>query len=196
QLIVDSFGALAIPVLLLVIHGPIATNILNMYSASVCALTLDIKVDRKIVIYVVGLFATAFTVWLVFQTDFAAALDGWLASMVTWVAPWGAIMLVHFYWLSRRRIDVPALYDPPGAGRLGDFRWDALTAFVLGIIATWFFEFGVPAALQGPGARWLGDVDLSWLAGALVAGVTYAVLGGRHRSASAARIRAEDTVAG
>jgi NCS1 family nucleobase:cation symporter-1 len=183
QLIVNSFGALAIPVLLLVIHGPIATNILNIYSASVCALTLDIKVDRKIVAYVVGVFATAFTVWLVFQEDFASSLDGWLASMVTWVAPWGAIMLVHFYWIARQRIDVPALYDEPGSSRLGDFRWDALVAFVVGIVATWFFEFGIPTALQGPGAKALGNVDLSWLAGALAAGIVYAVAASRRRTA-------------
>jgi NCS1 family nucleobase:cation symporter-1 len=183
QLIVNSFGGLAIPVLLLVIHGPIATNILNIYSASVCALTLDIKVDRKIVAYVVGVFATIFTVWLVFQNDFASSLDGWLASMVTWVAPWGAVMLVHFYWIARQRIDIPALYDEPGRSRLGDYRWDAIAAFLVGIVATWFFEFGIPTALQGPGARMLGNVDLSWLAGALAAGIVYAVAGSRRRAA-------------
>ena len=183
QLIVNSFGALAIPVLLLVIHGPIATNILNIYSASVCALTLDIRVDRKIVAYVVGVLATVFTVWLVFQDDFATALDGWLASMVTWVAPWGAVMLVHYYWVARQRIDVPALYDPPGSSRLGDFRWDAIIAFVVGIFATWFFEFGIPTALQGPGAEALGNVDLSWLAGSLTAAVIYWALAARRRTA-------------
>jgi purine-cytosine permease-like protein len=184
KLIVDSFGALAIPVLLLVLHGPIATNILNIYSASVCALTLDIRVDRKVVAYVVGVFATLFTVWLVFQDDFATALDGWLASMVTWVAPWGAVMLVHYYWVTRQRIDVPALYDPPGASRLGDYRWDAIVAFLLGVVATWFFEYGIPSALQGPGAKALGNVDLSWLAGGLVAGVVYAALAARRRPAA------------
>jgi NCS1 nucleoside transporter family len=183
QLIVDSFGALAVPVLLLVLHGPIATNILNIYSASVCALTLDLKVDRKVVAYVVGIAATVFTVWLVFQNDFASSLDGWLASMVTWVAPWGAVMLVHYYWVSRQRIDVPALYDPPGSSRLADFRWDAIIAFVVGIAATWFFEFGIPAALQGPGAKALGNVDLSWLAGSLAAAVLYFALAARRRSA-------------
>jgi nucleobase:cation symporter-1, NCS1 family len=183
QLIVNSFGALALPVLLLVIHGPIATNILNIYSASVCALTLDIKVDRKVVAYVVGALSTVFAVWLVFQEDFAAALDGWLASMVTWVAPWGAVMLVHFYWVARQRIDVPALYDEPGRSRLGDYRWDAIIAFVLGIIATWFFEYGIPSALQGPGAKALNGIDLSWFAGALTAGVLYAALAARRRSA-------------
>ena len=182
QLIVDSFGALAIPVLLLVLHGPIATNILNIYSASVCALTLDIKVDRKVVAYVVGGLATVFTIWLVFQDDFAYALDGWLASMVTWVAPWGAIMLVHFYWVTRQNIDIPALYDEPGSSRLGDFRWDAIIAFVVGIFATWFFEFGIPTALQGPGAKALGNVDLSWLAGSLTAALIYGALAARRRT--------------
>ncbi len=182
QLIVNSFGALAIPVLLLVLHGPIATNILNIYSASVCALTLDIRVDRKVVAYVVGVLATLFTIWLVFQDNFAASLDGWLASMVTWVAPWGAVMLVHYYWVSRQRIDVPALYDPPGTSRLGDFRWDAIIAFVVGIFATWYFEFGIPSALQGPGAKALGNVDLSWLAGSLTAAVVYAALASRRRA--------------
>jgi NCS1 nucleoside transporter family len=181
QLIVESFGALALPVLLLVIHGPIATNILNIYSASVCALALDIRVDRKIVAYVVGVVATVFTVWLVFQNDFAAALDGWLASMVTWVAPWGAVMLMHFYWLTRQRIHVPSLYDEPGRSRLGDFRWDAIIAFAVGIVATWFFEYGIPAALQGPGAKALGNVDLSWLAGAIFAGAVYGALAARRR---------------
>jgi purine-cytosine permease-like protein len=184
QLIVNSFGALALPVLLLVIHGPIATNILNIYSASVCALTLDLKVDRKVVAYVVGFFSTIFAVWLVFQEDFAWALDGWLASMVTWVAPWGAVMLVHYYWVVRQRIDVPALYDEPGHSRLGDYRWDAIIAFVVGIIATWYFEYGIPAALQGPGAKALGGIDLSWFAGALTASVLYAVLASRRRSAA------------
>jgi len=184
QLIVESFGVLALPVLLLVIHGPIATNILNIYSASVCALTLDIRVDRKVVAYVVGTLATVFSIWLIFQEDFAWALDGWLASMVTWVAPWGAIMLMHYYWLLRQQVDVPALYDEPGSSRLGDFRWDAIIAFVVGIFATWFFEYGIPEALQGPGAKALGNVDLSWLAGSVTAAVLYGVLASRRRSAA------------
>ncbi len=184
KLIVDSYGALALPVLLLVLHGPIATNILNIYSASVCALNLDLRVDRKVVAYVVGTLATGFSIWLIFQEDLALALDGWLASMVTWVAPWGAVMLVHYYWVSRGQIDVSTLYDEPGQSRLGDFRWDAIVAFVVGIFATWYFEFGIPTVLQGPGAKALGNVDLSWLAGALSASLIYAVLAARRRTAA------------
>lgn len=84
--------------------------------------------------------------------------------MVTWVAPWGAVMRVHYFWVARRHIGVPALFDTPGSSRIGDVRWDAIIAFLVGIFATWFFEFGIPGALQGPGAKALGNVDLSWLA--------------------------------
>jgi toxin CptA len=38
-------------------------------------------------------------------------------------------------------------------------------------VATWLFEYGIPSYLQGPLAKNLGGIDLSWLAGALVAGV-------------------------
>ena len=58
-LIVGNFGALAIPVLLLVIHGPIATNILNIYTFSVAAQALDVKVDRRKLSLVVGVLAMA-----------------------------------------------------------------------------------------------------------------------------------------
>jgi NCS1 family nucleobase:cation symporter-1 len=177
KLVVDSFGALAIPMILLVIHGPIATNILNIYSCGLCAQTLDLQIDRRKLSYGVGVLATIFTIYLIYQEDFASTLDGWLASMVTWVAPWAAIVLVHYWVFAKERIDVDALFAPVGSNRLPDVAWTAVAAFLIGIVATWAFSFGVPTFLQGPGAKWLDNTDLSWLAGALVAGVIY-YLGG------------------
>jgi toxin CptA len=171
QLVVNAFGGLAVPVLLLVIHGPIATNVLNIYSCGLCAQTLDWKVDRRKLSYGVGVLATIFTIYLILNGDFASNLDGWLAGLVTWVAPWGAIMLVHFYGIAKQRVDVDALFEPPGSPRVPDIVWEAIIPFLLGIVATWMFEYGIPTWLQGPAAKGLGGIDLSWLAGALVAGV-------------------------
>jgi NCS1 nucleoside transporter family len=171
QLIVQAFGAMAIPVLLLVLHGPIATNVLNIYSCGLCAQTLDWNVDRRKLSYGVGVAATIFTIYLILHGDFATNLDGWLAGLVTWVAPWGAIMLVHYYWIAKQRIDVNALFEPPGSPNVPDVVWEAIIPFLLGIVATWLFEYGIPSYLQGPLAKNLGGIDLSWLAGALVAGV-------------------------
>jgi NCS1 nucleoside transporter family len=188
QLVVNAFGGLAIPVLLLVIHGPIATNVLNIYSCGLCAQTLDWKVDRRRLSYGVGLLATIFTIYLILNGDFASNLDAWLGGLVTWVAPWGSIMLVYYYGVARQKIDVNALFEPPGSPRVPDIVWEAIIPFLLGIVATWAFEYGVPSWLQGPAAKGMGGIDLSWLAGAIVAGVlSYVALSRRRFVAPAVR---------
>ena len=187
QLVVNAFGGLAIPVLLLVLHGPIATNVLNIYSCGLCAQTLDWNIDRRRLSYGVGLLATIFTIYLILNGDFATNLDGWLAGLVTWVAPWGAIMLVYYYGIAKQQIDVNALFEPPGSPRVPDVVWEAIIPFLLGMVATWMFEYGIPSYLQGPAAKHLGGIDLSWLAGAIVAGfLSYVALSRRTAPATPA----------
>ncbi len=184
QLVVEAFGWLAIPVIFLVIHGPIATNVLNIYSCSLSALTLDWKIDRRKLSYGVGVLALAFNIYLIVNGDFASSLDAWLSGLVTWVAPWATIMLIHFFWVKKGSIDVDSLFMPPKAGPLPDIAWPAIIAFVLGIIATWSFEYAVPSFLQGPGAIALGGIDLSWLSGSIVAGLAYWIgISSQRRSA-------------
>ncbi|MDP9487604.1 MAG: cytosine permease, partial [Actinomycetota bacterium] len=175
-IIVKTFGALAVPVLLLVIHGPIATNILNVYSMSVTALALDIKIPRHVLAIVVGVLATAFTTYLVFAGSVAEQLDFWLASVVAWVSPWAAIMLVHYYVVRRENVDIEALYQGPRESRVGDVNWAAMISLLVGLVMTWLFLYGLVAPLQGPIARALNGLDLSWLAGMLTAGGLYYAL--------------------
>jgi len=172
-IIVQTFGALAVPVLLLVIHGPIATNILNVYSMSVTALAMDIRVPRHVLALAVGALATAFTTYLVFAGSVAEQLDFWLASVVAWVSPWAAIMLVHYYVIKRENIDIDALYQPPSESRVGDVNWAAMISLLVGLVVTWMFLYGLVKPLQGPIARALNGLDLSWLAGMLTAGLLY-----------------------
>ena len=175
-IIVQTFGALAVPVLLLVIHGPIATNILNVYSMSVSALAMDIKVPRHVLTIIVGVLATAFTIYLVFAGSVAEQLDAWLVGVVAWVSPWAAIMLVHFYIIRRENIDVEALYQPPNESRVGDVNWAAMASLLVGLVMTWLFLYGLIPPLQGPISRAMNGLDLSWLAGMLSAGLLYYVL--------------------
>jgi nucleobase:cation symporter-1, NCS1 family len=191
QLVVDAFGFLAIPVIFLVIHGPIATNVLNLYSCSLSALTLDWKVDRRKLSYGVGIVALAFNIYLIVNGNFASSLDAWLSGLVTWVAPWATIMMIHFYGVKKGTIDVPSLFEDPGKGPLIDVSWPAIIAFVLGIVATWSFEYAEPTWLQGPGALALGGIDLSWLAGAIVAGLAYWIGLAVTRNSMSARLDAE-----
>ena len=176
MIIVNTFGALAVPVLFLVMHGPIATNILNVYSMSVSALALDIKVRRHVLTLVVGVVATAFTIYLVFAGSLAEQLDAWLVGVVAWVSPWAAIMLVHYYMIRRENIDIEALYQAPNESRVGDVNWAAMSSLLVGLVVTWMFLYGLVAPLQGPIARALNGLDLSWAAGMLTAGGLYYAL--------------------
>ena len=46
--------------------------------------------------YGIGIASFAFTIYLIIGNNFAASLDGWLSGLVTWVAPWAAITLIHY----------------------------------------------------------------------------------------------------
>jgi nucleobase:cation symporter-1, NCS1 family len=175
-IIVNTFGALAVPVLFLVLHGPIATNILNVYSMSVSALAVDIKARRHVLTILVGVLATAFTIYLVFAGSLAEQLDAWLVGVVAWVSPWAAIMLIHYYIIRRENIDIEALYQSSSESRVGDVNWAAMISLLVGLFTTWLFLYGLIAPLQGPVARALNGLDLSWLAGMLTAGILYYAL--------------------
>lgn len=177
QLIAENYGVLAVPVLLLVLHGPIATNILNIYTFTVATQALDIKLPRRTLSAFVGVLAMVAVIFLIFQEDFAAVLDTWLVGLVAWVATWGGIMLVHYYRIERGRFDVDRLFEPVRTSRIADVNWAGYTAFFAGILATWLFMYGLIPLFRGPIATAMGGVDLSWLAGGLTSASVYAVLG-------------------
>jgi toxin CptA len=180
KLIVDNFGLLAIPVLFLVLHGPVATNILNIYTFSVAAQALDIKIKRRALNVGVGVLALGGVVFFVMQESFANTLSTWLGALVAWVAAWGGIMLVHYFWVDKRHpVSVDRLFDPIGTKRLPVVNWAGITALLIGIFSTWLFMYGVEPIMQGPVATAMGGIDLSWLAGGLVAAGVYAILGPR-----------------
>lgn len=176
EIIVDAYGALAIPVLLLVVHGPLATNILNIYTCAVSTQALDIRVDRRVLNLVIGAVAMVIVVLFVLNGDFAATIDAWLVGIVGWLSPWAAVMLVHWFYVARREVDAEALVAPASAGLVPLVRPTALVSLAIGIVFTWLFMYGMIPLLQGPIASALGGVDLSWLAGGTAAATTYLVL--------------------
>lgn len=197
ELIVSNFGILAIPVLLLVIHGPIATNILNIYTFSVAAQALDIKVKRNALNLLVGVCSLLAVILFVYEEDLASVLDSFLSSLVAWVASWGGVMLVHYYFFDRRHPVAPdRLFDPVGTARLPDINWAGILGLLGGIFATWLFMHQSLDLMQGPLANSLGGIDLSWLAGLVVSAVIYAVFGSRtHRKYAVDPVPLENEIA-
>jgi NCS1 nucleoside transporter family len=188
QLVASVFGVMTIPVLLLIMHGPIATNILNLYSCSLAALSIGLKTARRNITIVAGVIGTAVLIIFIQSESFATSFDNWIASIVVWISPWAGVTLVEFFVLRRGKVDVPALYDPPETSKYGDVNWPAVISLVIGLVCGWAWEFGLVGPLQGPLAKALGDTDFSWAAGMLVAGGLYYALGRKRvRESSAER---------
>jgi NCS1 nucleoside transporter family len=173
-------GVTSILVLLLVLHGPIATNILNVYSASLAALSMGWRLSRTAMALIAGIVGYVVTIYFVFQPSFAKAFDSWMISLLLWMSPWAGIVLADFYLVRRGRIDVAELYREPERSPYGDVNWGAIVAFAVGLVAGWSVEDGLVPALQGPiSTRLLSGADLSWLVGIVVAGGVYLALGRR-----------------
>jgi purine-cytosine permease-like protein len=176
QLVAAAFGGTSILILFLVMHGPVATNILNLYSATLAALSLDVKAARWKVALLVSAVGTIALIAFIESNNFAQDFDKWLASVVVWIAAWGGVMLVDFYIVRRGQIDVRGLYDDPAVARYGDINWAAVIAAVVGLVAGWAWEYGLVGFMQGPLARATNNIDLSWLAAFVVSGGLYYVL--------------------
>jgi len=173
-------GVTSILVLLMVLHGPIATNILNVYSAALAALSMGLRLSRTGLALVAGVVGYLATIYFVFQPSFAQAFDNWMISLLLWMSPWAGVVLTDFFIVRKGRIDVGELYKEPGRSAYGDVNWGGIVAFVVGLIAGWSVEQGLVPALKGPiSTRLLGGADLSWLVGIVVAGGLYLLLAQR-----------------
>lgn len=176
QLVVATFGVMALPVLLLLLHGPIATNIVVIYSAALSSLALDIRWPRWTISVISGVIASLILYLFLQSGDFAHTFDSFMVALVVWISPWAGITFVDFFVIRGGRVDLAELYASPDTSRYGSVNWAGMLAFAIGLVAAWLFQMGTIAMMQGPLALWAGGVDLSWLTGMAAAGVSYAAL--------------------
>jgi NCS1 nucleoside transporter family len=182
-------GVTSILVLLMVLHGPIATNILNVYSAALAALSMGLRFSRIAIALIAGIVGYLVTIYFVFQPSFAKAFDNWMISLLLWMSPFAGVILADFFIRRKGRIDVAELYREPTQSAYGDVNWSGIGAFLIGLVAGWSVEDGLVPALQGPvSIKLLGGADLSWLVGIVVAGAVY--LAWSRRTATVAVPRA------
>jgi NCS1 nucleoside transporter family len=170
-------GVTSVLVLLMVLHGPIATNILNVYSAALAVLSMGIRLSRTALALIAGIAGYLVTIYFIFAPSFAKAFDNWMISLLLWMSPWAGVVAADFFIKRRGRIDVAELYRAPAVSSYGDINWSGIIAFVAGLVAGWSVEDGLVPALQGSiSTRLLGGADLSWLVGIIVAGALYLAL--------------------
>jgi len=188
RLVTSVFGGfVAVLVMLMVLHGPIATNILNVYSSALAAASAGIRASRLVLGIIAGAVGYGVTIIFLNEPDFAQTFDFWMVGLILWMSPWAGVILADFYLLRKQQIDVGELYADPERSIYGDVNWVGIGAFVIGLVTGWLFEFGLVTPLQGfVSKELLNGADLSWLVGIVVAGGVY-LFGMRGRAAAPAR---------
>src|SRR6266702_1853945 len=106
-------GVTSLLVLLMVLHGPIATNILNVYSAALAVLSMGVKLSRFALAIIAGVVGYLVTIYFIFAPSFAKAFDNWMISLLLWMSPFAGVMLADFYIKRKSKIEVAELYKAP-----------------------------------------------------------------------------------
>jgi nucleobase:cation symporter-1, NCS1 family len=176
--------------ILCAIGGSISNNALTLYSAGLAAQAAGLPLKRWQATVVDGVIAIAGLIYVLFidSGNFFANLNSYIILAICWIGPFGAVYLLDLWWRNWHvRPEHVDGRSSPFSGIKGS-RKSAWIAMLAGVVAA-LLTIASPK-FTGPIADAL-DTDLSWLAGPVVAGLIYLVLGSGQVSAEAAAHVAE-----
>ena len=141
---------------------------------------------------VIGIAITsfiAFVVALSLPEGYLESFNTFVLLMLYFLIPWTAVNLVDFYFVRRGHYSIVDIFRPDGI--YGRWSWQGLTAYILGMVS--MVPFVALHFYEGPIAKLLGGVDISFIVGLAVSGLAYYVLtrgvdlGGEHAAAERSR---------
>jgi NCS1 family nucleobase:cation symporter-1 len=94
-----------------------------------------------------------------------------LSLMLFLLVPWTAVNLTDYFFVRRGEYAITDLFTP--AGVYGGWSWRGIVAYFAGFAA--MVPFAVLPFFTGPLGALLGGIDVSWLAGLIVASLLYFV---------------------
>jgi NCS1 family nucleobase:cation symporter-1 len=160
---------------LAVIGGSLAGNVPVFYSSGLSLQSLGLNVRRWVATMIDVLISTAIVAFIVFVADFTSALNDFVALLLVWVGPYGAIWMCDGFrrrWVyqagSVHRSSDHVAQTRSGRGLAG---WIALASGMLVGALTMRSPL-----YDGPIASALGGTDLNWVLGFIVAGGIYYAL--------------------
>jgi NCS1 family nucleobase:cation symporter-1 len=155
-----------VPFLLFIAIGEIWANYLDVYTAGLAGLALNLRVPRWTAALACGAVGGVLAYFAMFVSNFAAQYTNFLLITYLWVPSWAAVVLVDMFVFRRR------------TGLLTLVRGRAVLAWLIGLAVA--VPFVDSTLWQGPLAvHLLHNTDVSGYVGALVGAGAYLVLGRR-----------------
>lgn len=149
-------------------------NSVNLYSASINALSCNVRLPQWVTVAVAGVFGSVIALFFGgdnFQTNFLLFLH----VLSYYIAPWAAILLIDYYILQRAGKKTPPIenfYTPHGM--FGRFNAAGLVALIASVAVS--VPFMANDFYTGPVGQSLGDADLSYFVSPLIAALLYLVM--------------------
>jgi NCS1 family nucleobase:cation symporter-1 len=158
--------AVVVPFLLFIAIGEIWANYLDVYTAALSALALNLRIRRWTAALACGAIGGVLAYIAMFISNFRDQYTNFLLITYLWVPSWAAVVLVDMFVFQRR------------PGRVLTFRGRAVLAWLIGLAVA--IPFVDSPLWQSPLAvNVLHNTDISGYAGAIVGGVAYLLLGRR-----------------
>lgn len=169
-------GVLALLIFIVILLGKLTVNTLNAYGAFMCTLTITTSFNDRVKVtkvaraaFVVIIVGLTVLVALFASVDFLNNFRTFVLSLLMVFTPWSVINLIDYYFVSKDRFDIPALYSR--SGRYGKWNLAALIAYFGGVVVQ--IPFMDQALYTGPFVALLGGADISWVIGIIVTGLIY-----------------------
>ena len=157
---------IAIPFFVFIIVGEIWANYLDVYTAGLSGLALNLRMQRWTAALLLGCVGGVLAYFAMFISNFKEQYTNFLLITYLWVPSWAAVVLVDQFIL-RRHQPAPGLVS-----------WRAVAAWLVGVVVA--VPFVDSTLWQSPLAvNLLHNTDISGYVGALVGGGVYLMLGRR-----------------
>lgn len=147
---------LLVVTLLFIAFAQVTTNVLNNVVPPAYALMDVFKLSFRTSAVAVGLLAFATFPWELVKDESAAGLNLFIQTYSAFLGPIFAILVVDYYVLRKRELNLDKLYDENGPYR--GVNWAAMIAALIGVVVALIFS------------------GVSWYASLLPAGLTYYLL--------------------
>jgi NCS1 family nucleobase:cation symporter-1 len=180
-------GAVATLVIIIFTITIAMTNSMNIYGGALSMIAigqtfkpawLPGAVTRAVLTLVI--YVAAVVPAIVSQDNFLVSYSNFILLLMYVLVPWTAINLVDFYLVRHGNYDVTQFFRGDG-GIYGRFDWVSIGCYLIGIAIE--VPFVNTTMFEGPIAKGLNGVDISWIICLIVIGPLYYVAARRLRPA-------------
>jgi NCS1 family nucleobase:cation symporter-1 len=163
--------------------GSIANNVVAYYSSGLCLQSIGLPLKRYQATALDTAVSTAMVLYIVFVRDFTTVLHDFVALLVVWLGPFGAVWITDGL-MRRWRYDPAGIHDVTRRSEYWGWHgfnlrgWLALSVGVVVCLLT----MNAPI-FHGPVSDVLAGADFTWTLGPLVSAGVYWAIARRPRAA-------------